>query len=106
MPPLKAGRYFEVKVTDSGSGIAPEILPHIFEPYFSTKKEGSGLGLAIAHSVIQKHKGHISVFSEVGSGAVFSVYLPISENGKAAVKELPGKPQCRTAEGRPGINHG
>jgi signal transduction histidine kinase/CheY-like chemotaxis protein len=100
MPPLKAGRYVEVKVADSGSGIAPEILPHIFEPYFSTKKEGSGLGLAIAHSVVQKHKGHISVFSEVGSGAVFSVYLPISENGKAAVKEAANPNSGRRKGGR------
>jgi len=100
MPPLKAGRYIEVKVTDCGSGIAPEILPHIFEPYFSTKKKGSGLGLAIAHSVIQKHKGHISVFSEVGSGAVFSVYLPISENGKAAVKESANPNAGRRKGGR------
>ncbi len=79
LQPLAAGSYLEVSVTDQGCGIPPEVLPKIFDPYFSTKKGGSGLGLAIAYKILKRHNGHITVSSEVGKGSVFTVYIPISE---------------------------
>jgi signal transduction histidine kinase/ActR/RegA family two-component response regulator len=70
------GRYVEIAVVDEGSGIAPEILDRIFEPYFSTKQRGSGLGLAAAYSIAKKHDGVLAVDSQPGQGATFVVLLP------------------------------
>jgi two-component system NtrC family sensor kinase len=67
------------EVADNGSGIAEEDIPHIFEPFFSTKQDvsGIGLGLAIVHGIIQNHKGKILVKSELGQGTTISVHLPL-----------------------------
>jgi two-component system NtrC family sensor kinase len=63
-------------------GIAAEDIPHIFEPFFSTKQNvsGIGLGLAIVHGIIQNHKGKIQVRSELGHGTSLSVTLPLIKN--------------------------
>jgi two-component system NtrC family sensor kinase len=68
-------------VRDTGSGIAPDVMSHIFEPFFTTKAEtnGSGLGLAIAHGIIAQHGGVISVESEPGKGARFTISLPVKK---------------------------
>lgn len=68
----------EVHVADTGSGIPPEVLPHIFEPFFSTKRDGrgTGLGLAIAARIIDAHQGTIEVHPREGGGTVFKVRLP------------------------------
>jgi signal transduction histidine kinase len=69
-----------VRVEDDGPGIASEILDRIFDPFFTTKTvgEGTGLGLGIAHQIIHAHGGVISVTSEPGAGAAFTVRLPIA----------------------------
>lgn len=71
-----------IEIIDNGSGIASEDIPHIFEPFFSTKRDASGigLGLAIVHGIIQNHKGKIHVKSELGSGTTISVTLPLIKN--------------------------
>lgn len=79
MPPIRAGKYVRVSVRDYGCGIPAEILPKIFDPYFTTKQTGSGLGLATAYSIVTKHRGHISVESTVDEGATFHIHLPASE---------------------------
>jgi nitrogen fixation/metabolism regulation signal transduction histidine kinase len=66
----------EMVIADTGSGIPPENLKKIFEPYFSTKKSGMGLGLAIVKRIVEEHRGTISVASEVGNGTRFVVSLP------------------------------
>lgn len=76
MAALKEGRYVTIVVRDQGTGIAPEHLTKIFDPYFTTKKGGTGLGLTSAYSIIQKHGGDIFVTSEVGKGTTFEVCLP------------------------------
>jgi PAS domain S-box-containing protein len=77
---LSPGSYVRVQVEDHGAGIPAEILPKIFDPYFSTKtrgeQKGMGLGLTIAHSVVQKHAGAITVDSAPGKGTRFDIYLP------------------------------
>jgi two-component system NtrC family sensor kinase len=67
-----------VVVRDDGSGIPPQILQRIFEPFLTTKETGKGvgLGLAISHSILERHNGHIAVESEVGKGTTFTVTLP------------------------------
>ena len=73
---IPPGKYVKVIIKDEGRGIAPEILKHIYDPYFSTKKKNSGLGLTTVWSIITKHGGHIGVVSKVGQGTVFTFYLP------------------------------
>jgi signal transduction histidine kinase len=65
-----------VKFLDTGSGIPQEVLPNIFNPFFSTKDSGTGLGLAITHKVIAEHGGMIDVSSQPGRGSCFTVFLP------------------------------
>jgi CheY-like chemotaxis protein len=74
--PLPAGKYVKISVQDWGSGITPENLSKVFDPYFTTKQSGSGLGLAISYSIIRKHNGLMVAESERGKGATFHIYLP------------------------------
>jgi signal transduction histidine kinase len=67
----------ELLVTDTGAGIRPDDLPHIFDPFFSTKdSSGTGLGLTICRDIVKEHHGTITVESEPGAGAKFRVWLP------------------------------
>ncbi len=74
----KVGSYIIISVSDTGTGILPRILDRIFEPFFTTKEfgKGTGLGLSIAFAIVKSHGGFIDVYSEVGKGTKFSVYLP------------------------------
>jgi two-component system NtrC family sensor kinase len=67
-----------IRVEDDGIGIPPDILPHLFEPFITTKEEGKGvgLGLAISRAIVDRHGGTIDVKSDVGSGTTFSIVLP------------------------------
>ncbi|UCB47376.1 MAG: HAMP domain-containing protein [Spirochaetota bacterium] len=67
-----------IEITDTGIGIPQEDKGKIFSPYYSTKKQGFGLGLSLIHSIIQKHKGKISVNSAKGEGACFEILLPVN----------------------------
>jgi signal transduction histidine kinase len=71
----------EIEIADAGSGISQEDLPNIFEPFYSTKTEGSGLGLRLStvYGIIDRHKGSITLDSEVGKGTVFSIKLPMGK---------------------------
>ena len=80
----RKSRKLEVWVADTGTGIDPESLLHIFEPFFSTKPAGSGIGLALVHRVIQDHGGDIEVRSEPGVGATFTLRLPLAESARDA----------------------
>jgi PAS domain S-box-containing protein len=77
---LKAGQFVNISVTDSGTGIAPEIKEKIFEPFFTTKEKGAGTGLGLLSvtKAAKDHNGAVTVESELGKGSVFSIYLPVS----------------------------
>jgi signal transduction histidine kinase len=77
---LKPGRYIKISFTDEGHGIEKNSLPHIFEPYFTTKETGSGLGLTSSMFIMKKHQGKIEVSSEQGIGTTFTLWLPICED--------------------------
>lgn len=64
-------------VCDTGDGISPEVLPHIFEPFLTTKSDGTGLGLSLSYGIVKDHQGKITVDSEVGHGTTFNIILPL-----------------------------
>ncbi|UCG35561.1 MAG: ATP-binding protein, partial [Candidatus Omnitrophota bacterium] len=70
----------EIKIADNGEGIAEELLPKIFNPFFTTKKpsKGTGLGLSISKAIIQRHGGKISAASKIGKGTIFNIFLPLN----------------------------
>lgn len=76
---IQQGRYIEIDVSDNGTGIVPEVVPHLFEPFFTTRREfgGTGLGLSVSKEIIQRHQGKINVRSKVGEGTTFTVVLPV-----------------------------
>lgn len=77
-PLLEKGKYVCISVKDTGTGISEDNLQKIFEPYFSTKKKdkGSGLGLYVSYGIIKAHKGNIEVYSEIGKGTEFIIFIP------------------------------
>ncbi len=74
----KVGSYIIISISDTGTGIPPEILNRIFEPFFTTKDQGKGTGLGLSTSlaIVKSHSGFIDVHSEIGAGTVFKVFLP------------------------------
>ncbi len=77
LPEMKTGEWIQITVSDTGTGIPPNVLPRIFEPFFTTRAPlGSGLGLSQVHGIVAQHKGHIDVETKVGHGTTFIIYLP------------------------------
>lgn len=95
VPNLKPGPYVRILVSDTGSGMDPEVLGRIFEPFYTTRTqgEGTGLGLAVTHGVVKSYGGDITVDSAVGKGTRFYVYLPcIDEGVQTAAAPTPQEP--------------
>jgi PAS domain S-box-containing protein len=83
---LKPGKYAHITVSDTGIGIEQTLIDKIFDPYFTTKEmgKGTGLGLSVVHGIVKEHGGDILVYSEVGKGTTFHVYLPLLEDSKGS----------------------
>jgi nitrogen-specific signal transduction histidine kinase/ActR/RegA family two-component response regulator len=78
---LKPGHYVMLTISDTGIGIDPAVIGRIFDPYFTTKEhgKGTGLGLAVAYGIIKDHHGEVKVYSEVGKGTTFNIFIPLIE---------------------------
>ena len=89
-----AGRFACITLSDTGTGIDPTLIDKIFDPYFTTKElgKGTGLGLSVVHGIVKEHGGDIRVYSEVGKGTAFHVFLPIIED------DMDGKDAAVTRE--------
>ncbi|HPS44248.1 MAG TPA: ATP-binding protein, partial [Treponemataceae bacterium] len=75
-----------ITVADSGSGIPPDMIHKIFEPYFTTKVDGTGLGLTMAYKVVKEHGGDIRVQSEEGHGTCFTITLPVLRRAQKLIE--------------------
>jgi PAS domain S-box-containing protein len=84
-PWARQGRYVLISVTDTGVGIPLEALDRVFEPFYTTKPQGTGLGLATVYGTVQRHGGFVHVYSEVGKGTAFKIYLPVADRDAADV---------------------
>jgi two-component system, cell cycle sensor histidine kinase and response regulator CckA len=82
-----AGPYVVITISDTGMGMKPEVIDRIFDPFFTTKDvgQGTGLGLSTVLGIIKSHKGFVNVYSEVGRGSRFTVYLPATEMAETLV---------------------
>jgi PAS domain S-box-containing protein len=82
---VKPGQYVAVSVTDTGTGMSPDIIAKVFDPFFTTKPigQGTGLGLSMLYGFVKQSDGHVRIYSEVGNGTTFRLYLP-RKRGRAA----------------------
>ncbi len=89
VPQLEPGEYIELMVSDTGTGIGPDVIDKIFDPFFTTKEidKGTGMGLSIIHGIISEYGGAITVESELGKGTTFHVYFPIVDQEEIPVEK-------------------
>ncbi len=99
------GDYVAVRVTDEGTGIAPDKLTKIFEPFYTTKKqgEGTGLGLSTAYGIVKQTGGYIFCDSEAGRGTTFTLYFPAHDHAEAELAEPAAEDVRRPLRSRDGV---
>ncbi|MBI9077441.1 MAG: PAS domain S-box protein [Desulfatibacillum sp.] len=96
VPDLKPGSYVKLRVQDTGCGMDPNVLQHIFEPYFTTREigTGSGMGLAVVYGIVKQHGGVVVVKSKSGKGTLFDVFFPTVDSrpgkGRSKPRDIPG----------------
>ncbi len=93
-PDVTPGQYVLLAISDTGSGIPPDIIDQVFEPFFTTKPEGkgSGLGLSMVYGFVKQSRGHIKIYSETGLGTTIKLYLPRSTDPEDAAVQMANGP--------------
>jgi PAS domain S-box-containing protein len=96
----RAGEFVRLRVQDSGTGISPEVMPRIYEPFFTTKEpgRGTGLGLAMVFGIVKQHRGWLECASRSGEGTRFEVYLPRSVAQPGPAADRPNRSPCQGHE--------
>lgn len=93
--------YIKISIKDTGVGIDEDAMQHIFEPFYTTKKEnaGTGLGLSMVYGILKQHRGFIDIYSKPGRGSIFSIYLPLIKNSASPVSKKINKNMIIPGEG-------
>jgi signal transduction histidine kinase/CheY-like chemotaxis protein len=97
---LSPGQYIEIDVTDTGSGIAADVVGRVFEPFFTTKESGTGMGLAAVQGTMLDHQGSVAVVSELGRGTTFRLLLPVVDASIESEPARSSRPLIRGSQGR------
>ncbi len=100
---LPPGSYTRITVTDTGPGMPPEVLDHVFDPLFTTRGGSplAGLGMAIAYTIVKNHRGYIDLESEIGTGTTVEIFLPRSRVGTRGARETAPEPAAPPAAPEP-----
>jgi PAS domain S-box-containing protein len=101
-PELEAGAYLMLSVSDTGSGMTPDVIAKAFDPFFTTKPmgQGTGLGLSMIYGYVKQSSGHVTIHSQPGQGSTITLYLPRHRSGVPALHEAPLQPVLPTGSGQ------